>query len=60
MFHTNCNRWNNLETYEEIKIVQQTKVLGYILDQKLSNQAHIEYIQKKLQKIQKMIRISSL
>ena len=44
IFHTHYNKWNNVAYYQEIKVVKHTKVLGYILDQKLDNKKNIEYI----------------
>ena len=60
MFHTYYSKWNKKETFEDIKIVQHTKVLGYMLDQKLNNNKNMEYVKSKLEKVEKLIRISSL
>ena len=44
LFHTQFKRWKNCEEFQEIKVVEKTKVLGYMLDQKINNKDNITYI----------------
>ena len=60
IFHTKFKEWENVEKYQDIKIVKETKVLGYILDRKIDNNANIEYVKNKIKKIEKIIRISAI
>ena len=60
IFHTKFKEWENVEKYQDIKIVKETKVLGYILDRKIDNNANIEYVKNKIKKIERIIRISAI
>ena len=60
IFHTKYKEWENVEKYQDIRIVKETKVLGYILDRKIDNNANIEYVKNKIKKIEKIIRISAI
>ena len=59
IFHTHYKKWNRQESFEDIQIVKKSKVLGYILDQKLDNKEQMINIKKKVEKAWKMIRISA-
>ena len=48
IFHTKFKKWEDIEEFEGIKVVNHTKVLGYIIDKKLNNKENIEYIKKKI------------
>ena len=46
--------------FEGIPIVRKYKYLGIIIDEKLSWQDHLEYIEKKVEKGLKMVKILKL
>ena len=59
VFHTHHKDWESQAQYAGIKIVQNTKVLGYILDRKIDNVQNIDYVKNKIKKVEKIIRISA-
>ena len=58
IFYTHYKKWNNIGVFEGIEIVKSTKVLGYTIDQKLQNHAHVSRIQEKVERIMKTMNIT--
>ena len=44
-----------LETFEGVTIVKHTKVLGFIIDQKLNNMEQIKRVKERVEKITKIM-----
>ena len=59
LFHTQIKKHLRLGSYAGIKICDKVKFLGYMLNSKLNNTDHVEYIQGKINKIKKMLWIST-
>ena len=55
MFHTKAGRFSHTPRFNSMLIVEQNKVLGYMLDKNLNNLDQVSKIKNKLKKIMKMI-----
>ena len=54
MFHNKVNKLDKygqpIKTYLGLEVTQENKMLGYMMDSRGNNMAHIRYITKKIQK----------
>ncbi len=49
MFYTHYKKWNSMETFNGVTIVKHTKVLGFVLDQKLNNMEQIKRVKGRVE-----------
>ena len=59
IFHTKIARYQNFKEWKGLKVVTNCKCLGYMLDQNTNNLEQVNYLQKKINKTQKMLLITS-